>query len=75
MFNFGGVPNGVVDGINMVFTLMVTPVSMYNLFVFKNGVFQQPQKDYTLACTKMSSQITFIEPPQEGDTLYVQGMA
>lgn len=64
--HFSGVPAGVINGTNKVFTLSVTPAQ---LFFYWNGVFQTPGFDFTIS----GATITMAQSPQTGDNLYAQG--
>jgi hypothetical protein len=45
--------------------LLISPISVYHLFVIRNGVYQKPQIDYTIS----GSYITFTTPPSFGEDI------
>lgn len=57
-----GVPTGVIDGVNAVFTLPSVPVAN-GLNLYLNGIYQSPTTDYTL----IGSTITFGIAPSLSD--------
>jgi hypothetical protein len=59
-------PGGIVDGMNNTLTLQYTPLGL-SLMLFRNGLYQTPNFDYTLN----GSSIVFAAGaiPQPGDTL------
>ena len=60
------VPAGIVNGINAVFNLSTVPVDANSLSLYKNGLFQRPGVDYTLALNV----ITFTAPPALASDLW-----
>lgn len=61
-------PGGVIDGVNLAFTLAATPNPASGLKLYKNGVLLQIGGDYTLS----GNTVTFINAtiaPQPGDKL------
>jgi hypothetical protein len=60
-------PAGAVDGANNAFTLAAAPAPAASLALYRNGMFQKPEQDYTLA----ERVITFVTEaiPQPGDTV------
>lgn len=42
------IPAGVIDGMNRVFTLSLTPISNASVSVYIDGVFQRQGIDYSL---------------------------
>jgi hypothetical protein len=60
-------PGGVVNGVNLVFTLSQAPNPASSLHLYRNGVLQKPAVDYVLA----GNSVAFLEAstPQVGDTL------
>jgi hypothetical protein len=64
---FAAVPTGAIDGSNLAFTLSHTPIL---LWLYKNGVFQTPGVDYSLA----TATITYTIAPLSGDAHYAQGI-
>lgn len=60
-------PAGVVNGVNLVFTLAQTPNPASSLHLYRNGVLQKASVDYVLT----GNTVTFLEAstPQVGDTL------
>jgi hypothetical protein len=70
----GGHPlTGAMDGVNTVFT---SPYVMTGFLLFRNGICQMPNTDYTFTAAGGVTTITFITvfPPQPGDVLYLWGM-
>lgn len=59
------VPSGIVNGINKIFTLAITPNPPSSLIVAVNGLTQTQGIDYTLA----GNTITFIFAPLDGALL------
>lgn len=62
------IPGGIIDGVNLVFTLAAAPNPAASLKLYKNGVLLQLNGDYTLS----GSAITFVNAtvaPQPGDKL------
>jgi len=67
-FSDAETPGGVVDGVNVTFTLAAAPNPANSLKLYKNGVLLQLNGDYTL----QGSTVTFasaIITPQQGDKL------
>jgi hypothetical protein len=61
-------PGGIIDGANLAFTLAAAPNPANSLKLYKNGVLQQLNGDYTLS----GSTVTFVNAsiaPQPGDKL------
>ncbi len=60
-------PAGVVNGVNLVFTLNQAPSPASSLHLFRNGILQRPAIDYVLN----GNAITFlsVSTPQTGDQL------
>ncbi len=60
-------PTGVVNGVNLVFTLNQAPKPPSSLHLFRNGILQRPSIDYVLN----GNAITFlsVSTPQTGDLL------
>jgi hypothetical protein len=60
-------PAGIVDGSNVLFTLAATPAPVASLAVYRNGLLQKIDVDYTIS----SRNITFVAGavPQPGDIL------
>lgn len=60
-------PTGVVNGVNLVFTLNQAPAPASSLHLFRNGVLQRSSVDYVLN----GNAITFlaVSTPQTGDQL------
>lgn len=60
-------PNGVVNGVNLVFTLNQAPAPATSLHLYRNGVLQRAAVDYVLN----GNAITFlsVSTPQNGDQL------
>jgi hypothetical protein len=71
-FNFvdGESPAGVVDGSNVTFTLVNTPAPATSLHLFRNGLMQKLNFDYTFS----GSTIVFVTlaTPQPGDTILAE---
>lgn len=63
----GEVPQGLISGINQVFSLTGTPVPPESLQVFRNGVLQRVGADYALSGNTI--QFTIGAVPQPGDLL------
>ncbi len=63
----GETPSGAVDGFNTVFQLAGTPNPAGSLLLYRNGILQKRDVDYTLS----GSTISFlpVSVPQEGDIL------
>jgi hypothetical protein len=63
----GETPSGAVDGSNNVFQLANTPDLASSLAVYRNGMLQKPDFDYT----RNGRVVTFVQQsiPQPGDTL------
>jgi len=62
------IPQGTINGNNLIFTLTTAPNPASSLKLFKNGALLQQNSDYTLN----GSTITFVSTsvtPQNGDTL------
>lgn len=63
------------NGITTIFPLTAddvayTPISVYQVMVFFNGVWQEPGVSYTIA----GSSITFTFPPESGDQCHMVGL-
>ena len=67
VFQDAETPSGVIDGVNVTFTLAATPNPAASLVLTKNGIVQKPSIDFTLSLAT----ITFLigAEPQVGDTL------
>ncbi len=65
----GETPQGTLDGTNNIFTLRGTPNPPESVQVYRNGLIQKQQLDYSLN----ASQIEFLPGavPQPGDTIQV----
>ena len=63
------IPNGMIDGTNVVFTTKYNPLSSEKVLVFVNGVLQEKENDadYTLT----GNVITFNAPPEIGSKVLV----
>lgn len=63
----GETPSGVIDGVNLSFTLSGTPEPVASLQVFRNGLLQKRGTDYTIS----GSSLVFVPAsvPQAGDLL------
>ena len=61
--NRGEIPTGAVDGVNRTYTLDYAPIP-YTLALFKNGVFQTPNVDYTTSLNV----IVYAQPLQASTT-------
>jgi hypothetical protein len=62
------IPQGTIDGTNLVFTLSSAPQPLLSLRLYKNGVLLQENTDYTLNGTT----VTFVSAsvaPNTGDSL------
>ncbi len=64
------VPRGVIDGTNTTFTLNFQPAPWGSIHVFRNGLRQQRNNDFTLGGPN-HTQVIFnvISTPQPGDIL------
>jgi hypothetical protein len=65
------VPRGVIDGVNATFTLNFQPAPWGSIHVFRNGLRQQRNNDFTLGGLN-HTQVIFnaISTPQPGDILF-----
>jgi hypothetical protein len=63
----GEPPAGVVDGSNAVFSLAATPAPASSLLIYRNGLLQKPEVDYTL--NGRNIQFVAAARPQPGDVL------
>lgn len=61
-FVFNEVPTGVVDGVNVTFTLAHAPKPTGSEEVYLNGQLQIPTSDYTIS----GATITFVVAPPGG---------
>ncbi len=63
----GVTPAGLIDGSNTVFTLADTPSPLSSLALYRNGLLQKPDLDYTVS----GNVVTFAaaSTPQTGDLL------
>ncbi|GMU99381.1 MAG: hypothetical protein AMXMBFR51_21160 [Ignavibacteriota bacterium] len=61
------IPSGAINGVNNNFTTSNT-FAYTSVQVFKNGLLQRLEDDYTLSG---SDTISFFEPPLPGDSIYV----
>jgi hypothetical protein len=67
-FSDAEIPAGIIDGVNLAFTLAATPNPANSLKLYKNGVLLQLNGDYTLN----GSTVTFVNAtvaPQPGDKI------
>lgn len=67
-FSDAEIPAGIVDGVNLAFTLATAPNPASSLKLYKNGVLLQLNGDYTLS----GSTVTFMNAtiaPQSGDKI------
>lgn len=67
-FSDAETPGGIIDGVNVTFTLAAAPNPSNSLKLYKNGVLLQINGDYTLS----GSTVTFVSAgiaPQPGDKL------
>lgn len=62
---YNEVLSGVANGLNTVFGLSRIPQSEISVVVNLNGITQQYNADYAVS----SQTLTFVKPPQSGDTL------
>lgn len=60
------IPSGVVDGINLVYTLSTTPHSNKAVKIYLNGLMMIQGTHYTVS----GSTITFAGAPQLGQIVY-----
>jgi hypothetical protein len=60
---FGITPDGVIDGVNTVFTLPTYPNPLESTLLFLNGLLQRFGSDFTL----VDNTITYTVPPTAGD--------
>ena len=67
VFQDAETPSGVIDGVNVTFTLAAAPNPTASLLLTRNGIVQKTAVDFTLS----SATITFLAgaEPQVGDTL------
>ena len=67
VFQDAETPSGVINGVNVTFTLVAAPSPAASLVLTKNGIVQKSGADFTLSL----STITFLTgaEPQAGDTL------
>jgi hypothetical protein len=63
----GDSPAGIVDGSNTMFSLSWEPNPVASLSLYRNGLRQKPEQDYTL--TGQTIQFVAAATPQPGDTL------
>jgi hypothetical protein len=64
------VPRGVIDGTNTTFTLNFQPAPWGSIHVFRNGLRQQRNNDFTLGGPNHTQVIfNLIAAPQPGDIL------
>ena len=59
------VPSGMVDGLNLAFSLAHEPLPTSSVVLARNGLVLREGVDYTLS----GSALTFIDTPQPGDVL------
>ena len=67
-FSDSEIPAGIIDGVNLTFTIATTPNPASSLKLYKNGVLLQLNGDYTLN----GSTVTFVNAtvaPQAGDKI------
>jgi hypothetical protein len=66
-FSESEMPSGAVDGANAAFTLQSAPLPATSLQMFRNGILQKADLDYTLT----SNVVTFlpVAVPQPGDVI------
>ena len=60
------------NGVNLDFPLtlngiLINPISVYHVFLVRNGVYLQPNIDYTI----INSHVRFTTAPSSGDTIFV----
>jgi hypothetical protein len=61
------VPSGVLDGVNLTFTVLIAPAPASSLHLFRNGVLQKEGFDYSLSGARI---IFFsVSTPLPGDTI------
>jgi len=63
----GEVPAGAVNGVNVTYTLAAAPVPASSLTVYRNGILQDPSRDFLLVNNMLT--FTAASTPQAGDTL------
>ena len=63
----GEVPVGAVDGVNATYTLTAAPVPPSSLSVYRNGILQNPSRDFLLVNNTLT--FTAASTPQAGDSL------
>lgn len=66
-FTDAEVPAGLVNGVNVFYTLSMVPVPTSSLYLYRNGVLQKAGQDYTLSGNTI--QFLAVSTPQNGDTL------
>lgn len=64
-FTFNEVPAGVIDGVNVTYTLAQNPNPATSLQLFKNGLLLRLTTDYTLS----GSTVTMVVAPTGGSYL------
>ena len=71
-FNFvdGETPGGVVDGSNLTFTLANAPAPASSLHLFRNGLLQKLNFDYTFS--GLTLVFVTVAAPQPGDTILAE---
>lgn len=60
-------PSGTLDGSNTLFTLTYSPVNLPAIWLFLNGVFQEPTSDFTVT----GSTITYAVAPSSTDEHFI----
>jgi hypothetical protein len=65
----GEIPSGVVNGINLIFTLENVPNPTSSLQLFRNGVLLRADVDYIISGTNVT--FTTAAIPQSGDSIVV----
>ena len=65
----GETPMGIIDGANSSFTITTTPTAASSLMVFRNGILQSLNVDYSFANKTVSFSTGSL--PQSGDRLQV----
>jgi hypothetical protein len=66
-FTDAEVPAGLVNGVNVSYTLSAVPIPTTSVTLYRNGVLQKAGQDYSLAGNTI--QFLAVSTPQTGDTL------
>lgn len=66
-FSDAEIPVGTIDGVNVTFSLSVSPNPGSSLKVFRNGLRLDPIIDYSLT----GSVLVFVRAPLAGDLFFV----